>query len=58
MAIYAVVKTGGKQYLVTAGEEILVDRLKNSVELYQLYDSMNFINFKSMFALIRIVISI
>ena len=26
---FAVIKTGGKQYLVTAGEEILVDRLKN-----------------------------
>jgi large subunit ribosomal protein L21 len=28
-ADFTVIKTGGKQYLVTAGEEILVDRLKN-----------------------------
>jgi large subunit ribosomal protein L21 len=25
---YAVIKTGGKQYVVTAGEELLVERLK------------------------------
>jgi len=29
MGIFAVVKTGGKQYLVKEGEQIVVDRLQN-----------------------------
>ncbi|MEA2171238.1 MAG: large subunit ribosomal protein [Solirubrobacteraceae bacterium] len=40
---YAVLKTGGKQYIVTAGEELLVERLREdegaSVTLESLFSS-------------------